>query len=109
VGDSIARAAESASVNRRTVERWLDRGRLKLTPLARLASAADRPSVPKREPLTESDLVELLEAQARRGHVRAIELCSREQHAIKIMLMKMIPLLRWTSSRGRRLGRSKGA
>jgi hypothetical protein len=59
---------------RRTIERWRERGRFELTPLARLAFAAEQPPPTKPEPLSEADLVELLEAQARRGNVRAIEL-----------------------------------
>jgi hypothetical protein len=76
-GGSLARAAEKAGVTRRTLERWRVQGRAELeqaTPLARLALEADRPAARVPEPLGESDLVELLEAQARRGSVRAIEL-----------------------------------
>jgi hypothetical protein len=76
-GGSLDQAAEKAGVSRRTVERWRAEGRAKLeqaSPVAKLALEADRPAGVPAEPLSETELVELLEAQARRGSVRAIEL-----------------------------------
>lgn len=77
-GGSIAQAAEAAGVTRRTIERWRERGRDELAraPLARLALEADRPAAPSDgvAPLSEADLVELLEAQARRGNITALRL-----------------------------------
>ena len=75
-GGSLTQAAAEAGVSRRTLERWRAQGRDELdrAPFARLALEADRPALAAAEPLSESDLIELLEAQARRGSVRAIEL-----------------------------------
>jgi hypothetical protein len=75
-GGSFTQAAAEAGVSRRTLERWRAQGRDELdrAPFARLALEADRPAAAATEPLSESDLIELLEAQARRGSVRAIEL-----------------------------------
>jgi transposase-like protein len=73
---SLTQAAAEAGVSRRTLERWRAQGRNELegAPFARLALEADRPAVATAESLSESDLIDLLEAQARRGSVRAIEL-----------------------------------
>jgi transcriptional regulator with XRE-family HTH domain len=76
-GGSLNQAAEKARVSRRTLERWRNQGRAELehaSPIARLALEADRPAAVAAGPLSEAELVELLEAQARRGSVRAIEL-----------------------------------
>jgi transcriptional regulator with XRE-family HTH domain len=76
-GGSLNQAAEKARVSRRTLERWRNQGRAELehaSPIARLALEADRPAAVAAGPLSEADLVALLEAQARRGSVRAIEL-----------------------------------
>lgn len=53
------------------------RNRQELTPLAGLAVEADRQPAPHAQPLSEADLVELLEVQAKRGSVRAVELLLR--------------------------------
>jgi hypothetical protein len=75
-GGSLVQAAEKAGVSRRTLERWRAQGRSELqrSPLARLALESDRPVRGGAEPLSEAELVALLEAQARRGSVRAIQL-----------------------------------
>jgi transcriptional regulator with XRE-family HTH domain len=76
-GGSLAQAAEEVGVTRRTLERWRAQGRAELdqaSSLARLALEADRPAGVAARPLSEAELVELLEAQARRGSVRAIQL-----------------------------------
>lgn len=100
-GGSLTQAAAEAGVSRRTLERWRAQGRdaLDRAPFARLALEADRPALAAAEPLNESDLIELLEAQARRGSVRAIELLlaaprrlARRSHA------EMIRSARSTSS-----------
>jgi Helix-turn-helix domain len=62
-GGTVAQAAEAANVTRRTVARWAQRGRLELlnAPHARLAVETDRVPPPRPGPLSEADLVELLE------------------------------------------------
>jgi len=78
-GGTIAQAATQAGVSRRTVERWRDRGRVELAdaPHARLALEADRMPPQQQVPLSEDDLVELLEGQALHGSTRAVELLLR--------------------------------
>jgi transposase-like protein len=78
-GGTIAQAATQAGVSRRTVERWRDRGRVELADasFARLALEADRVPPQQQGPLSEADLVELLEGQALRGSTRAVELLLR--------------------------------
>jgi transposase-like protein len=78
-GGTIAQAATQAGVSRRTVERWRDRGRIELADavFARLALEADRLPPEQQGPLSEADLVELLERQALRGSTRAVELLLR--------------------------------
>jgi transposase len=76
-GGSVAAAAAAGGVSRRTISRWCARGRLELTPFARLAAEADRAPPPQAEPLGEAEIVELLEREARRGSVRACEVLLR--------------------------------
>jgi hypothetical protein len=74
-GGSFEEAAAAASVTARTVQRWATRGRVELEkPFTRLAVALDGPVNADSEPLTEDDLVALLETRARAGNVRAIQL-----------------------------------
>jgi hypothetical protein len=76
------------------------RDELHRAPFARLALEADRPAVAAAEPLSESDLIELLEAQARRGSVSAIELllARRAEAPGKMPPTEMIRSARSTSS-----------
>jgi transposase-like protein len=73
-GATVAQAAAEAGVHRRTVERWRRRGEGELTPFARLAAVAAKPSPAAAGPVTEAELVALLEREARHGRIRAIEL-----------------------------------
>jgi transposase-like protein len=73
-GATVAQAAAEAGVHRRTVERWRRRGEEELTPYGRLAAVATKPAPADVGPVTEAELVALLEREARRGRIRAIEL-----------------------------------
>lgn len=73
-GVSIADAARGAGLSERTVETWLRKGRQdpdgRYGDFARRADAARAEAAER--PLTEADLVRLLENAAKRGSVQAI-------------------------------------
>lgn len=79
-GATISEAAAAAGISRRTVMDWQARGRANPGTAAgefaaALAAArAGDADVPAEGPLSEDDVVRLLEAQARRGNVAAMRL-----------------------------------
>jgi transposase len=73
--DSPDQVAEAIDVHPATIRRWLRRGRDEPgTIYRRLVEAVDAAAVGRGEALTREELVVLLERQARRGNVRAIQL-----------------------------------
>jgi transposase-like protein len=68
-------AAAQFGINPRTLRRWLRRGREQPDSVhGRLVAAAEVAESAIDGPLSQAELLTLLERQARRGHVRAIEL-----------------------------------
>jgi transposase-like protein len=76
-GGTITEAAAQAGVNRRTVQRWRERGlaELERVPQVRVALATTRPA--PQGTLERDDLIRLLEESAANHNVRAIELLLR--------------------------------
>lgn len=67
--------ADAIDVHPATVRRWMRRGRDEPSSIyGRLVAAVDAAGAGRGEPLGREELVTLLERQARRGNVRAIQL-----------------------------------
>jgi transposase len=72
---SAEQVAEAIDVHPATIRRWLRRGREEPGSIyGRLVEAVDAAGAGRGEALTREELVVLLERQARRGNVRAIQL-----------------------------------